>query len=280
VSAIGTSHGLAVTHDLPAGLDRLIGHELVDLALVLMSVALAAIALWATLHPRSSAATWVAWASRRAGGPRRLVVMLLSAIVFAAVAEDVLWPDGDDWVVMLDRQADAVGRQVNRNHPLIHEAARAISLATGTGLVAALAVASAWLVWTGRRRAAVFLLVGTAGAWLLDMACKAAFRVPRPSRAAAAAFVYGFPSGHTFVTLIAVGLLAYVCSRGLSRRGQLALYAAGLAVALVTGAARIVLHAHWLSDVVGALALGSLYLAAATAVSAHDRPHSTSPRLR
>ena len=266
-----------MTHALPARLVGLIGHELVDVALVLITVALAAIALWATIQPRSSAAAWVAWASRRAGGPRRLVVVLLAAIVFVAVAEDVLWPDSDDWFIVLDRRAEAVGLQMKRDHPAVHAAARVISMATGTGLVVAVGVASAALAWTGRRRGAVLLLIGTAGASLLDIACKAMFRVPRPSRAAA---VYGFPSGHTFVTFIAVGLLAYVCSHGLSPRRQFALYAAGIAVALVTGAARIVLHAHWLSDIVGALALGALYLAAATTVPGHDRPHPTSPRLR
>ena len=238
-------------------------HELIDLALVLVAVALLAIGLWAAVDPRSCAATCVAWAARRVGGPRRLVVILLAAVLFAAVAEDAMWRDDQDWVVLLDRHADEVGREMGRD-PAIRAVARAISFSTGAGLVGVLAVAGAMLVWAGRPRAAFILLLGTAGGWLADLVFKLVFRVPRPGRSHEAAFVYGFPSGHTFVTLIAVGLLVWICARRLPRPVRLALYAVGLAVAVVTGASRIVLHAHWLSDIVAALALGSLYLVAAT----------------
>lgn len=255
-------------------------HELVDLVLVLAVVAFVAIGVWAAVHRSSSAAILVAWASRRAGGPRRLIVIFLSAVLFAAVAEDVMWPDDDDWVVRLDHEAEFFGREMNRD-PAIREVARAISFATGVGLAGAVAIAAATLVLTGRRRAAFVLLVGTAGGWIVDMAIKLMFRVPRPGRPREALLVYGFPSGHTFVTLIAVGLIVWICSRELSRRFQLALYAAGLAVAVLTGASRIVLHAHWLSDILAALALGSLYLAAATAWSdLPARPIDTPSHLR
>lgn len=249
--------------------------ELLDRILVVTVVALVAVGVGAFVYPRSSTAAWVARASRRVGGPRRLVVMLLSAILFAAVAEDVLWPDDKDWIALLDRHADVVGREMGRD-PVIRQIAQAISFATGAGLAAVLAVAGAVLVWTGRRRGAVILLLGTAVAWLAVITFKLVFRVPRPGRSPVAAYVYGFPSGHTFVTLIAVGLLVWIFSRQLSRRLQLALYALGLAVAVLTGVSRIVLHAHWLSDIVAALALGSLYLAAAITWS--ELPARRSPR--
>src|SRR5439155_20256508 len=88
------------------------------------------------------------------------------------------------------------------------------------------------------------------------------FRVPQPSLSTWPEDPrgYGFPSGNTFVTVVAVGLLVWLCSRGLSRPARFSLYAAALLMASVTGAARIVLHAHRMSDVVGGLALGTVCL--------------------
>ena len=235
--------------------------EVPDILLMVATLVFVGGGIWAAVDERSRAAAWVGRASRAAGGGTRLVLTVFATILFLAVAEDVLWPDDDDYVTVLDRQIEVAGRAIGKI-PIVHTVARGVSLGTGVGLAVAVVVAATALVYAGRQQAGLVLLVGTGSAWVVHGLVKLAFRVPRPSLRAGPDDPrgYGFPSGHTVVTVVAVGLLVWLCSRGLSRPARFSLYAAALLVASVTGAARIVLHAHRMSDVVGGLALGTVCL--------------------
>lgn len=74
---------------------------------------------------------------------------------------------------------------------------------------------------------------------------------------------WSFPSGHSSGAAVAYGLLAWAALRGLPARWHLPALLAAVAVAFSVGASRIVLQAHFASDVVGGWALGSAWLAAA-----------------
>lgn len=241
------------------------GSEVPDLVLLIATVMVAGIGIWAAVAPGSRPAGWVIRAARFTGGPVRLGLVLISAVVFLAVAEDVLWPDETEWVTMLDRHVEIAGTALGKV-PLIHVLARWVSLGTGAGLVAAVLVAAGILASVQRLRSAGVLLVGTAGGWIVYTLLKVSFRIQRPSARLPLEDErgYGFPSGHTVTTLIAVGLLVWICSAGLSRSARLALYTAALLVVGITGASRILLHAHRLSDVVAGVAIGVAYLALAT----------------
>lgn len=236
--------------------------DLFDLALAAIALLGLGASIWAALDEGSPAARWLGRAAAVVGGPWPLALAFTSALLFAAVAEDVLRHETDEWVLRLDQSLQAVGRNAGRQ-PVVHALARGVSTGTGLGLGVLVVATAGVLAFTARRRAAVLLLAGTAGGWILYGAAKLAFRVPRPSvkLAEEAGRGYGFPSGHTVVTLIALGLLAWIYGHGLSPPGRRLLYALAIVVAVLTGASRILLHAHWLSDVVAGAALGTLYLA-------------------
>lgn len=82
---------------------------------------------------------------------------------------------------------------------------------------------------------------------------------------------WSFPSGHSSGAVVAYGLLAWVALRHLPPRGHLPVLLTAVAIAFSVGASRIVLQAHFASDVVGGWALGSAWLAAAwTSLGWHD----------
>lgn len=76
-----------------------------------------------------------------------------------------------------------------------------------------------------------------------------------------------FPSGHATVTVAFYAMLALVLSRGASPgRRSLAWLGAAL-VALIVGASRVYLGAHWLTDVLGGYALGATWVALLAAIA-------------
>lgn len=80
---------------------------------------------------------------------------------------------------------------------------------------------------------------------------------------------YGYPSGHTMQATIAYGMLAYLVWRRIAtpRRRALLVTAAGTLIALIA-LSRLVLVVHFLSQVIGALLAGGLWLLTSVAFTA------------
>jgi undecaprenyl-diphosphatase len=122
-------------------------------------------------------------------------------------------------------------------------------------------VAVAWLLRKRRYGAVLFLGVASGGALLIDVTMKLFFQRARPQVDWAKVLTdYSFPSGHTmngFVFYVALALLAWsVFGR---RTGLIAMTVAVL-LALAIGVSRIYLGYHFLTDVVGGLLAGFVWL--------------------
>jgi membrane-associated phospholipid phosphatase len=185
--------------------------------------------------------------------PAFFVALGLMAVF--VIAEDVLEGDADNFVLLLDSLVRDWMKGVAAN-TYIRSAAVRISAGTGFGLAVVIALGTVWLVGTRRLRDAVFFAAGTIGAWALSGLLKVTFAVPRPGSIDR----YGFPSGHTLVTFVAAGLMIYILTRSTPGRRRAVWYTLAVAVSLLSGASRMVLHAHWLSDVLAAVAIGTVWL--------------------
>lgn len=121
------------------------------------------------------------------------------------------------------------------------------------------------------RRAAVALAVTMAGAALLNVLLKLAFRRERPSPFFDTPLPesYSFPSGHALLSFCFYGVLAAVVSARLKGRGPRAFVwaAAALLVALI-GLSRLYLGVHYPSDVLAGYAAAFVWV---VAVASADR---------
>lgn len=127
-------------------------------------------------------------------------------------------------------------------------------------LIWAAAVAAALLMQ--RNYYATLLWLGTtlAAQSLMELA-KWAFGLHRPELVVAPPASFAYPSGHTAMILVFVGLLASFLLPGVNaRRHQLILSCSAVLIMLVA-AARLYLTVHWLSDIIGGLLLGGFMLA-------------------
>ena len=172
-------------------------------------------------------------------------------------------------VAELDRAARAVIRDA-RVLALVRPMRTVSTLGSGDVLVPVTLLCSVML-WLRRERAVALWLpvIAVATSATLGLT-KWVISKPRPSLRD-----YGFPSGHVYGATVFVILAVYLLwSFGARRRWQWAARAGGVLFVAAVGYSRILVDAHWLSDVVGGLVAGMAFaLAMMLLLDARAAPH-------
>ena len=125
-------------------------------------------------------------------------------------------------------------------------------------------IVAIFFVWRRHRWGPLALLTaaigGAAASYYL---IKALVGRPRPPPAIWIGHFSGaaFPSGHATQSVACYATLAVILGAGRSARAKAALWSAAVLIALIVGASRIYLGAHWLTDVLGGYALGTWLVA-------------------
>lgn len=134
----------------------------------------------------------------------------------------------------------------------------------GDGAVS-LTVAAVVAVWLASRRAwpAFWHWLAAIGfAITAPMLLKLLFQLPRPVDVYEGISSYGFPSWHVTVTTVMYGFLAVLMARGLPPGLRWISYALSATLVTLVAVSRLYLGVHWLSDVLGGMLLGLLWLSA------------------
>ncbi|MGI9068759.1 MAG: phosphatase PAP2 family protein [Pyrinomonadaceae bacterium] len=141
------------------------------------------------------------------------------------------------------------------------------------------AVVGLYLLWKRQPYWLAAIWLSVFGGMLLNKFLKYVFHRPRPhfDDPILALTSYSFPSGHTMAATVLYGVLAALLVTRVKRRGfrVLIILSASLLIALV-GFSRMYLGAHYLSDVLGAIAEGLAWLSLClTAVYSLWRPRNS-----
>lgn len=147
------------------------------------------------------------------------------------------------------------------------------------GVLAPLTVSvAALLAWKRQARLAAFWLATIVGGELLVQALKYLVARGRPLALYAGNEQYSFPSGHATMTTVVLGALVFLLTRTASHPQRAAAGAVlGIYVGLV-GFSRLYLGAHWFSDVIGGVFLGSAWVSIAALACSRRLPESA-PRV-
>jgi undecaprenyl-diphosphatase len=227
--------------------------------------------LWRRLgRPAAAGAEGVArfsWQRLTPGGlglelTTMLAALAVGAFGFALIGESV----GDGGLQGADDVAARVAAGLRM--PALVDVARVVTYLGASFVVAAIVLLVA--AWAARRRRwvdAVALVAGLAASYAAVHVAKAAYDRPRPHGSLVSTLLSSFPSGHA---LYAVSLVA--CATVLVRGGagwalRTAAETVALVLVVVVAATRVYLGAHYLSDVLGGIALGAAVWSAVGALA-------------
>lgn len=286
-ATIYVSLGYAAGRSYEQVADAVEGAGYVLLALLVLIAAVVLGARWAARHPdrvrslgeRVTGWRGVTWVERRLSWPvsfvrRRfslddafgfsltvgLVALIVGTLALARVAAYVsdrqALVDVDLPVVrwFAEHRAESL---TDAMEWLTHLGSAAV-LGPAVGLVALV-----WLVRARRWGAVAFLGAALLGGVVATDVVKGLVERPRPPAALAVvdAGGFAFPSGHTVQATVAYGAIAYLAGSVLRRwTGRVIVWAGAVILSLVVGFTRAYLGTHWLSDVLGAYALGVVWL--------------------
>jgi len=134
---------------------------------------------------------------------------------------------------------------------------------TWTVVIVAVVVALVELARTRSRWVVPFLFAVILGDKLLTWGVKELVDRARPTiEAVAATLGPSFPSGHTSTAAASWAAFALVAGRWWGRRAWPALAGLAVGIAVAVAGSRVLLDVHWLTDVLGGLALGWAWFAA------------------
>jgi undecaprenyl-diphosphatase len=198
-------------------------------------------------------------ATRRALAP--LVIVTAAALLFALLLILVRL----QWAPLeaADHHAAAWLNGLIASHPVGVSIVKAVTwLGSGGVLWTLIGLAAILLAIRRRWRLAIYLLITGAGELALDPVLKALVGRLRPVVAHPIAYGNGdsFPSGHALGSIVCYGALFLVflpAARGTWRRAFTAVI---VALIVAIGISRLLLGVHYLSDVLGAWALGITWL--------------------
>ena len=112
-----------------------------------------------------------------------------------------------------------------------------------------------------RYRTAKYWLMTLSGGLLGIQLLKWLIHLPRPVNLYQGASAYGFPSGHTTMSVVIYGFLAILIARGLSNALRWGFFFSVFALSFLIAVSRLYLGAHWLSDVLGGFLIGTVWTA-------------------
>lgn len=212
----------------------------------------------------------------------RAVLAFVAAVLFAILA--LLVVSSSAPLVRLDRATTNDLHRFALAHSGFSSAMRLVSdCGTTTAWVIILLPVIGWLLYRRLPRLALFVLVSNAGSLLLNNLVKLVVGRARPKLLDPVAVAAGksFPSGHSQAAIVGYAVLVAVFLPAVPRGWRKVLVAVATVLVLLIGFSRVALGVHYLSDVIGAYLIGTVwFLGMAAAFGAWRREEGKpAPRL-
>jgi undecaprenyl-diphosphatase len=124
-----------------------------------------------------------------------------------------------------------------------------------------------WLLYQGARRLAAWAITTLVAAGFLDVLLKVTIHRPRPTLPSAIAHAPGgsFPSGHALTAVVGTATIVLILLPVLHGRWRVVAWVVAALISLLSGACRVLLGVHFVSDVIAGWVLGAAIVLGTTA---------------
>ena len=189
-------------------------------------------------------------------------------------------PRDDDGSLLLTWDEPVTRALADLRSPGLDAVVKALSSLGGLMVVVLVLLLLLLFVWQECRSLALVLLAASLARPLLEWGLKELVDRPRPRLGQLGSGSSSFPSGHVMSAVAIWGLLPPVVAVVSGRRTAwwFSVGVSGTIVGLVAFS-RVYLGVHWMSDVVGALAFGSIYLLGVEGLLGWHHRHHPCPGL-
>jgi len=204
-----------------------------------------------------------------------LALFVVGAFTFFFVGDIAI----DPGMPPIDHTAADVAKRLET--PMAVDAAKVLTWMGALPVVIAVALATA--VWSALRRHwadVVALVAGVGLSVILVHVAKAAYGRPRPEGGLVHVTLNSYPSGHTLYAVTLVACATILVRGGAGWAARFAAVTVAVGAVVVVAATRVYLGVHFLTDVIGGVALGTAIWAlvgAVALVAGHVR-HNGAPR--
>ena len=200
-------------------------------------------------------------ADRQRRGLAPLIAVTAAALVFATllILVRLQWAPLES----VDHGAAAHLNSLVAGHAALVKAVKTVTYLGSTGVLwVVIGISAVILVIRKRWRLAIYLVVTGAGALVLDPILKSLVGRLRPVVAHPIAHGGGdsFPSGHSLGSIVCYGAVLLVFLPAARGRWRTAFVTAIVTLVVLIGVSRTLLGVHYLSDVLGAWAIGIVWL--------------------
>ncbi|MBI2800743.1 MAG: phosphatase PAP2 family protein [Gammaproteobacteria bacterium] len=185
------------------------------------------------------------------------VLLIGSAWLFLGILEDVV---SGDRLVQFDRTVYSVLQGLRT--AWVDNVMVAITEMGGVaGTLPVVVVVSSWLSFKRYWRTLGYWLAAAGFAEILVSVLKYLLRRTRPNNIYTGIEQFSFPSGHTTLSIVVYGFMAFLLARAQPVGTKIAVILVAAVAILLIAFSRVYLGVHWFSDVLGSLALGVAWIA-------------------
>nr|WP_284041257.1 bifunctional DedA family/phosphatase PAP2 family protein [Halomonas olivaria] len=195
------------------------------------------------------------WLAMSQSGEVPLASLLLLVISLASVSAWTLLVIQQHGPLLMDLQAQRLFNWLG-NAPLMAVSHVLAKIGDQLGIAALLLPWGLWFLASKRLDALYHWGAAVGGIALLNTLGKAIFGRERPDTPDYLTGSLSYPSAHTSVTVVVLGLGAAFLANGLPRKRRFWIYWLAIALATPMALSRLVIGVHWLSDLIGGALLG------------------------
>ena len=185
------------------------------------------------------------------------VLLIAAAWLFFGVVEDVL---SNDPLVQFDQAVYGL-LQALRTDWGDQVMVSVTEIGSAAGVIALIATTSLYFVYKRYWHTLGYWLAGASVAEILVWVLKTSLERQRPHNIYTGIEQFSFPSGHTTLSIVVYGFMAFLMAYSKRVKVKIALTLAAATIIILISFSRLYLGVHWFSDVLGSLSLGLMWVA-------------------